>query len=1111
MGTSRNYQNEKPVDIDLFTGQGHKQVAEAIAKVLHSDSNQHIIGIEGNLGAGKSTVINILKQEIEANGFHLVTFDADQYHKNLKPALIKTIESELKKILGNKSYTQLEKLQAAVEKALGQRLEYTKKTKSHISLLAILFGFLLAVSALQVRPALSFLFDYLAGKNTTNLTTGFVSWGLFLCPVIVWFLGKHFSSNLSLGDLVKRNSKDTISETIDINREVGAIELREAFKTFANLIPTGKVLLLVVDNIDRVSPDIARELWSDIEILTSLGSERFRILLPYSEEHLAKALEKSAVDESQSGREFISKRIPVPFSAPPIVTTGWRTQFDAYWSETLPDISGKDGVKSLVDIWGKKITPRYLKSLVNRIGAKIDSCPEGNDLLNGVCCAAYILAVRDNCIPINELLSDPSKLVPKTENDEAFREAVRKLIATHRVLKKHSGERLDWSKQVAALHYQTSFEVAQSELIAEPIRIAFETHDTKTLVELKPLLGFDIFFSQQIEVTEPTELIKIAAALIEEDSGHQLVSEYLGDINHELKEAPDATAYEYDGELVSSYDDLIQMELDIDLTPITLRRNASYRAINKVWNKLDRLDSPTQGVAPNSLENLHSLIKENYAYSEIIQTRPHFITSPDASFIVHAIFPIANELDNWDINSLITKAKYKEVVKSACSRREYKQDTPSIFPLLLKQCRIGYLNSLNKESFLNINKLTNILEEVEAIPFTKDWHSTNANVLAIRLSVELGQATLGTIDETNLDRLCACAIATVIHGCAPNDQHSFRDINTNQDTHMIAYQWVSNTLQKRPTSKKHVTDYLCASKWDQIMTWSQHAVGRVDVLPFAENLIKNAQVNAAAPESLVKTYYSFINEHKCTLTNKEHVEWVATWEEFIKKISPKAWATELVDDAIQYQQPQLLDILLDYFDDEKITQLDWLTRIQQADHVTKKMINYMAENGKILNHSQALVNALKEIPSNNENYNIDLIHHITALLSPQNRGSVTRSLNRAFFKANTTHNQRYRSIHYFGDSITMPDLKEPEMIQDALDFIDNAVNQNNNQETLTWLFNQSFDKSGWCLDKWSQRELKDLQTILLTINQNDREMLLTAVNSHLDDEYEDETQQPLIV
>lgn len=164
---------------------------------------------------------------------------------------------------------------------------------------------LTGVSALQLKPLLKFLVELTKGSPNLDKLSGWLSIVLFASPVLVYFALRVFGCKTRLGDLVKRNSTDTISETIDVNREVGAIELKEAFETFSNLIPKEKTLLLVVDNIDRVSPDIARELWSDIETLTSLGSERFRILLPYSEEHLAKALEKSAVDESQSGKEFI--------------------------------------------------------------------------------------------------------------------------------------------------------------------------------------------------------------------------------------------------------------------------------------------------------------------------------------------------------------------------------------------------------------------------------------------------------------------------------------------------------------------------------------------------------------------------------------------------------------------------------------------------------------------------------------------------------------------------------------------------------------------------------------------------------------------------------------
>jgi len=1102
MDASRRYQNEKPVDTDLFSGQGHKQVADAIATVLRSDSSQHIIGIEGNLGAGKSTVINILKQQIEASGFHIVTFDADQYHKNLKPALIKTIETELKNIFDKKNKIQLKLLQEAVEKALGQRLEYTKDTQSHISLIAIIFGFLLAVSALQLRPGLTFLFDLIGGKDNLSITSGIVSWLLLVSPALAWGYIYLSKSNINLGDLVKRNSKDVITEIIDINREVGSIELREAFSIFAEIIPTGKTLLLVIDNIDRIAPDIARELWSDIEILTSLGNERFRILLPYSEEHLAKALEKSAVDESQSGREFISKRIPVPFSAPPIVTTGWREQFDAYWSETLPDIDGRDGVKSLIDIWINKVTPRFLKSLVNRIGAKIDSCPEGNEFLNGACCAAYILVVRDSGVPVQDLLSNPDELFSQKEDDETFKDAIRKLSATHRVLKKYSGEKHDWLKQIAALHYQTSFQIAESELIAEPIRVAVNTHDTSTLVTLKPLLGFDVFFKQQIEKTDSTELVKIAAALLDEDTGLELVNEYLSDINHELKGSQTHTSYEYDKELVTSYLHLTKKGIKINLTPISTRQESVTNSIKDIWDLLSNLDSPTLGKSPVSLNELQRTIMDCYAYSTITKIKPYFVENLNPNFIVNALYPIARDINDWDVEALINEVSFISIVKEACSRHEYIEDEPSIFTVLLKRYRVGILQSIKIEDLLDNNKITNISQNVEAIPFTKYWHNTNKQAFAQSLVAELSDIIHNnTAEKENITKLAACAIVAVMHAFSPVEYGTFRNHAARHDSSIMAFQCVSTIIGDHPLYKDYIVNYLSASKYDQIMQWcKQHEIMNI-MLPHVETMIKNERIQSAAVKSLINDDYSFINKNKLTITNEEHVNWVGTWHVHIKNISPQDWSLEFVDDVINYEQAELLKILRDHFDSEEITQADWLKRIKEAHMVTKRMVDYMTDKGLILNHQQALVNALKDIPYTNDNYNQFLVTQLTTLLEPQKKGAVTRSLNVAFLKQTTTHEQRYRSIHYFSNAITMPSINGHEMAQEVIDLIEHAA-ANDNAEALQWLMNQPVLESGWCIDTWLLEDLEALGNTLSSIDSDQKTRLLTEINIRLGDKKE---------
>ncbi|WP_421248051.1 P-loop NTPase fold protein [Aeromonas jandaei] len=1102
MDASRRYQNEKPVDTDLFSGQGHKQVADVIAKVLLSDSSQHIIGIEGNLGAGKSTVINILKQQIESKGFHIVTFDADQYHKNLKPALIKTIDVELKSIFNKKNKTQLKLLQDAVEKALGQRLEYTKDTQSHISLTAIIFGFLLAVSALQLRPSLTFIFDLIGGKNNLIITSGIASLLLLASPIFAWFYICFFKSNISLGDLVKRNSKDVITEVIDINREVGSIELRDAFSIFADIIPTEKTLLLVVDNIDRIAPDIARELWSDIEILTSLGNERFRILLPYSEEHLAKALEKSAVDESQSGREFISKRIPVPFSAPPLVTTGWREQFDAYWAETLPDIDGRDGVKSLIDIWANKITPRFLKSLVNRVGAKIDSCPEGNEFLNGACCAAYILVVRDSGVPVYDLLSNPDELFPKKEDDEEFKDAIRKLSATHRVLKKHSGERQDWSRQIAALHYQTSFQVAESELIAEPIRVAVNTHDTTTLITLKSLLGFDVFFKQQIEKTDSSELVKIAADLLKEDAGLELVNEYLSDINHELKGSQTNTVDEFDKELVTSYVHLTDKGIKINLTPISTRQDLVTNSIKGIWGLLSRLDSPTLGKSPNSLNELQRTIMDCYAYSTITKIKPYFVEKPEPNFIVNALYPIKDDINDWDVENLINKVSFISIVKEACSRHEYIEDEHSIFTALLGKYRVGLLQSIKNEVLLDNSKLTNFVQNVDAIPFTKYWHNTNKQAFAQFLVAELSDAVHNnTAEKENINKLAACTIVAVMHAFSPIEHGSFRNHDTRYESSMTSLQCVSAIISIHPLYKDYIVNYLSASKYDQIMQWCKQPEVVSLILPHVENMIKNHRIQSATIKPLINEDYSFINKNKLTITNEEHVDWVGTWHEHIKKISPQDWSLELVDDVINYEQTELLKILMEYFDNEEVTQVDWNNRLKQAHVVTERLVDYMISKERTLNHQQALVNALKDIPNTDDNYSQLLVNRLVSLLEPQKKGAVTRSLNVAFFKQTTTHEQRYKSIHYFSNSIVMPSINGHEMAQEAIDLIEYVI-ANDKNEALQWLMNQPILGTGWCIDTWLLDDIAALRNALSSINSDQIKKFITELNNRLNEENE---------
>lgn len=1093
MITTRKYQNEKPVDTDLFEGQGHKQVAQAISSVLLSDSSQHIIGIEGNLGSGKSTVISILQQEIVEKGFHVVTFDADQYQSTLKPALIQSIETELKTLIGRKEKYKLAKLGSAVETALGKRLEYTKDTTSHISFSAIIFAFSLGVSALQLKPSLKFLAELTKNISDIDTLSGWLSVSLFLSPILVYVALRFFGCKTRLGDLVKRNSTDTISETIDVNREVGAIELKEAFETFSNLIPKGKTLLLVVDNIDRVSPDIARELWSDIEILTSLGSERFRILLPYSEEHLAKALEKSAVDESQSGKEFISKRIPVPFSAPPIVTTGWRSQFEEYWNETLPDISGQEGVKDLIEIWTQKITPRYLKSMVNRIGAKIDSCPEPNDLLSGVSCAAYLMIVRDNKLSVNRLLSDTKS---NTDDDSITSEIERKLKATHKLLLKYGGNKDEWAKQVAALHFQTSFTIAQSELIAEPIRTAIKTYNANMLVELSSLLGFNVLFRQQLATTNASDLVKITDYLVQEDNGNEVAQKYLNDINHEIKHSSNED-YDFDEDLIESYLSLQENGVNINQKIVNERQKQIIRTITKMWKVLEKLDSPSDlDHAEYKWEDLDTAIKQCYQYYLVTGKNPHFINNPNPSFVVNALFPIKDKVKQWDVLSLIEVLSTGDLVAAASKRHRLLESENTIFPVLLEKMRIGDLSKLSDDDLLtdiNINSIeADILTTM--IPFTHQWKEPQNKTYYQQLVNELeNHKRSGSLDETTLNAYTSLCAASLVNELNPTDNVNVKQPN-GQNHPQQAAGWLSNKLSEHPDFSQSLTNYLSFCQFDKIVTWCKNSTVGSYILPHLEELISNRRIHAMNVSPLLTSDYEFLRENTENLTPKEILKWMEGWVRFAKE--PLNWSNVVVEDIIQYESSGFLSVLNKYFDSPEVTKEEWLERIKVSHPTFTKVANYLQRKEYILEHQKPLQQALKDIPDEQENYHLDLVLTLTFLIDGNQKNGIRISLTSAFFKTDTSLEKRYRIIRYFGSIISMPTINDSGLELEVIALLDHSMS-NGYDDERSWLLAQPQNDTGWNVSEWSLDGLKALHNVLNDDPNTKNENLTHAVAKRL--------------
>ncbi|MNG87987.1 KAP family P-loop domain protein [compost metagenome] len=493
-----------PAENDIFEGKSHETVAIKMAEVI-KNTDINIIGLEGELGTGKSTIIKFLMEKLDGD-FHFITFDAERYHYgSTKKSLIEIIYKGMSEVSGVNN----PELENHKDKALGNIVEYTKNVNSRISWWTISF---ILSTLLSVQTLRYFLVDVNQYLNPADPLKPLSIWVILvealglLSPALILLIlagirsyrerkGTLTDAFISIGDLFKRNSTDTISEKWLVSREIGTIELTEALQGFTKkeTISQDCQFILIIDNLDRISGEKVKELWSDMELIAGVTHEQFRIVVPYSARQVAKSL---AV-EGHSGQEFIAKRIPVSFSVPPLISAGWQSAFSVLWKETVSEVDDISCHETalLLDRWRPaeypQVTPRLMKKLVNDIHILALTVP-GEEPYRHILIALYILAIRYGGMNIRSLLrvtveSDGDGSIPLSQ-DPVLDD---KLKATVKQLSKIFGNHTDrWSEYLMSVHYQSDIALARSELIDKPLIDAIATHDNDKLHKLILLWGF---------------------------------------------------------------------------------------------------------------------------------------------------------------------------------------------------------------------------------------------------------------------------------------------------------------------------------------------------------------------------------------------------------------------------------------------------------------------------------------------------------------------------------------------------------------------------------------------------------------------------------------------
>ncbi|MCG9755330.1 KTI12 family protein, partial [Shewanella insulae] len=689
------YQIECPSDEDLFESSGHSNAAKAIEKVILEQSCIHSIGLEGELGSGKSTVLKLLEKRLPNDKYKFITFDVEQYHhSSTKAAFVKHLRDSVIELFGSDDSHNSEKIRnsviSAADRALGNELTYTKKVKSNISWYTVSFAISLMLSVKYAKESLENIF-YTAGTiwpgyNSYNFSssetiTTFLGLSPFIVALVMLYQKRKEAKvpledrNVpNIGDIFKRNSEDKITEKLQVTREVGASELKKAFQQIVSAIPKNQCVILVIDNLDRVDKAKVREVWSDLEIFTSFGGDNLRVIVPFSEKHVSIALSES---DQNDGTEFILKRLPVKFRTPPVVSAGWRKPFEYYWNETLVGNHGFELCAELIDIWiapKKQITPRFLKTHINEIAVALNSTPEK---ISTVSCSAYLLSQRSFEFNFKDLISSENKDDEKQNT----------ISLTRKVLRKNLSDE-EWSSEIMSIHYQTNIEIAKSELLEIPLKSAVNRNNFDDVVELSHLFGFEISFQRLLGNTDPYSMVILAANYDEDIESHfDWLDKWVSQINLYLEQEKN-NPQGYNQELLNSYKKLKSVGYEL----------SSSRLITE-HTEIAKTARSHMAIEKSHVNLLHNL----YDIESIIgyEHTPKFISTPSESYLVNELWELRESFPKWMIEEKPEILSVEKII-AELSKMDF-ESTNSLILRISEYIRLGDI-SYSKPSSLPLPK-----------------------------------------------------------------------------------------------------------------------------------------------------------------------------------------------------------------------------------------------------------------------------------------------------------------------------------------------------------------------------------------------------------------------
>jgi len=401
---------DSPELSDLLAPSGetgpHERVARSLAElILSGEAGGKIIGLEGNWGAGKTTVINLAENLLKGDpNITMFSFDAwahegDPLRRTYLESLIRHFKPPEKDWIDGERWTKT--LDSLANRRRVERSR-TIPDATKLGVAIAIAAFLVPIGAvlsdklwkesMRLDPKLSINWWLVAGLLLTAAPVLVVAANTFRI-VFKRIAAKHKGAEAPAdptddwaflkGSIEVKNTETTESP------DPTSIEFEDHFRALMReaLHSPKRRAVLVLDNLDRTSRQNALAIWSTLQTFLQVKSrihekwfDRLSILVPYDPVGLRKLWGKTDPNENREGvdevwQSFIDKSFQVRFEVPPPVLSQWKDYLFALLARALPDHSPEDWrlIYRVFNLSGinrsENPTPRELKIYVNQIGA----------------------------------------------------------------------------------------------------------------------------------------------------------------------------------------------------------------------------------------------------------------------------------------------------------------------------------------------------------------------------------------------------------------------------------------------------------------------------------------------------------------------------------------------------------------------------------------------------------------------------------------------------------------------------------------------------------------------------------------------------------------------